>query len=636
MKRLFKLASRAKMFITVIIDTVTVWVSSFFAVSLINAQSSLLDAVIPSVLASGLAVLVYRKVGLYNSVIRFMADEVFSGVITATLITTATYTTLCYLFDVGLATQSIIVFASTMFFLSSSFRLGAKYLIINHQDTSKQAVLIYGAGSAGRQLMSALHVGDQYYPVAFIDDDVALENKVVHGRPVYAADKIEHLIQEKQITKILLAIPSASHLQRKHVLDKLEPLQIEVKTIAAVSEIISGKVQISELQDINIEDLLGRETVAPNQQLMMDCIEGKVVLVTGAGGSIGSELCRQIVKYKPRRLVLFDISEFGLYTVSSELKGITDLSNKIEIVSMLGSVLDRTLLKHMFTKFGVNTVYHAAAYKHVPIVENNVVEGVKNNILGTKTCAEEAMLAQIENFVLISTDKAVRPTNFMGASKRVAELIVQACAKTSERTRFSIVRFGNVLGSSGSVVPLFKKQILAGGPVTVTHKDITRYFMTIPEAAQLVIQAGALAKGGDVFVLDMGAPVKIADLAKRIIHLMGYEACDLLSFKRGKIAIEYTGLRSGEKLYEELLIGEDVEGTIHPRIMAANEIFVESNALTKTLQRLQTSFDELDCQSVKKTLQSLPIGFNHNDIDDNIHRVDADRPMPNKIVSMSK
>ncbi len=427
----------------------------------------------------------------------------------------------------------------------------------------KEPVIIYGAGSSGMQLLVALQNGDQYLPVAFVDDSHNMLGNTVHGIRVYSPNSLYELIESYSVRQIFLAIPSATHGERKEILNRLEHLPVHVKTVPDLFDMVSGKVGVDEIREIDIEDLLGRDIVPPNPELLGACITAQSVMVTGAGGSIGSELCRQIIEINPSRLVLLDSFEFGLYKLEAELveklQGVEG-GDKIEIVALLGSIGNRLQMEHAIKTFEVDTLYHAAAYKQVPMVEKNVVEGVQNNIFGTLVSAQAAEKFKVKNFVLISTDKAVRPTNIMGATKRFAEQVLQAMAVRKSSTKFSMVRFGNVLGSSGSVVPLFRHQISIGGPVTVTHPEVTRYFMTVQEAAQLVIQAGSMASGGDVFVLDMLEPIKIIDLAKKMVHLMGYEVKDENSY-RGDIAIEYTGLRPGEKLYEELLIGESVSGT---------------------------------------------------------------------------
>ncbi|SUI48809.1 UDP-glucose 4-epimerase [Shewanella baltica] len=404
-------------------------------------------------------------------------------------------------------------------------------------------------------------------------------------------------------------MPSASRSRRQEIINLLEPLTVKVMTLPAMADLVSGDKLFSDVKEVEIEDLLGRDSVTPRQNLLTANIKNKVVMVTGAGGSIGSELCRQILKQSPKKLVLFELSEFALYSIERELIATAqEINLNVEILPIMGSVQRENRVQAVMQAFNVQTVYHAAAYKHVPLVEHNVVEGVRNNVFGTLYTARAAIAAKVETFVLVSTDKAVRPTNVMGTTKRMAELALQALSKEEHQTRFCMVRFGNVLGSSGSVVPLFRKQIANGGPVTVTHPEITRFFMTIPEASQLVIQAGAMGKGGDVFVLDMGKSVKIVDLAEKMIRLSGFDVKDEVH-PNGDIAIEFSGLRPGEKLYEELLIGDDVTGTDHERIMTANEIFLPWVQLEQILNRLDKACHEFNHEAIREILLTAPTGF---------------------------
>jgi FlaA1/EpsC-like NDP-sugar epimerase len=475
--------------------------------------------------------------------------------------------------------------------------------------TGTEPVLIYGAGSQGIALAKSLMNSEIYRPCAFIDDNTKKQKTVIHGLKVYPASMLDELLESGRRQKVLLALGSASSSARKRLLEQLASKKVEVLTTPSVNDIVSGKAKIEEVKKVEIEDLLGRDSVTPRSELIQQCISDKVVAVTGAGGSIGSEICRQVLQQKPTKLVLIELNEFSLYTIEQELNLLKETQKlKLEIISILGSVQKENRLKTVFEAFKVETVYHAAAYKHVPMVEHNVVEGVRNNVFGTWYCAEAAIKANVKNFVLISTDKAVRPTNVMGTSKRVAELVLQALAQRQKDTRFTMVRFGNVLGSSGSVVPLFHRQIQQGGPITVTHPDIIRYFMTIPEAAQLVIQAGSMGKGGDVFVLDMGEPVKITDLARKMIHLSGLSEKHSRN-ANGDIEIEYSGLRPGEKLYEELLVGDDVQGTEHPRIMTANEVHLSWPETHNLLNRLDKACHEFDVDGVINLLLEAPAAF---------------------------
>jgi len=473
---------------------------------------------------------------------------------------------------------------------------------------SPKSVVVYGAGSAGVELADALQAGQEFSPIAFIDDKKELQGKEIRGIKVYPTNHLEALIHKYHVSQVLLAIPSSSPARRQTVVNYLAKFPVHVRSVPALADIVSGRSKIQDLREIDIEDILGRDPVSPDQSLLSACITGKSVMVTGAGGSIGSELCRQIIELQPSRVVLFEICEFALYSIDKELRDFCNVRKKnistssIEIVPILGSVTDEGILQRVLDTFNIQTVYHAAAYKHVPLVEHNTIEGIKNNIFGTWCTAKAVLNAGVETFILISTDKAVRPTSVMGASKRMAELVVQALARQSFSTRFSIVRFGNVLGSSGSVVPLFREQIKNGGPITITHPEVTRYFMTIPEAAQLVIQAGAMARGGEVFVLDMGKPVRILDLAHRMISLIGLSVRDRNN-PNGDISIETTQLRPGEKLYEELLLGNNVTHTQHPRIMQANEEELPLEQITKILKQLEGSCASHNIGNVRKLLK---------------------------------
>ena len=468
-------------------------------------------------------------------------------------------------------------------------------------------VLIYGAGNAGRQLAAAMANSHEMRVVGFMDDDDRLHGHVLNGLPIYSPADLPSLVSSLHIATVLLAIPSASRYRRNEMIQQMRRAHVEVRTLPSVSELAQGTVSTSDLRELDIDDLLGREPVNPNLLLLGKAIHGKVVLVTGAGGSIGSELCRQILAVGPVELVLVEQSEFALYEIHQELLGRVGEAPVI-LHPVLATVRDRHLMQDIMGRYRPDTVYHAAAYKHVPLVEHNPVEGIRNNTLGTLVAAEAAAAAGVADFVLISTDKAVRPTNIMGASKRLAEMTLQALSAAGSQTRYSMVRFGNVLGSSGSVVPKFRRQIQDGGPITLTHPEITRYFMTIPEAAQLVIQAGAMARGGDVFVLDMGSPVKIRDLAVQMIELSGL-CLKSPANPDGDIEIRITGLRPGEKLYEELLIGNNPSPTSHPRIMKAHEEFLPWPQLRARLDALETALDATDLDAVEALLTDLVAGF---------------------------
>ncbi|MDX7714009.1 polysaccharide biosynthesis protein [Aeromonas caviae] len=559
-----------------------------------------------------ITILVFMRLGLYRAVLRYVGFKVLWTVSLGVLISTMSLVMLAFFMEVPLPrTVSVIYFAFSVLLVGGA-RLFFRALVVRGKQ-QRVAVLIYGAGSSGRQLQLALNQGQEYLPVAFVDDDPALVKAVIQGINVYSADAIEKLIENFDIKKILLAMPSAPRSVRQMVINRLEQCPCEVLSIPGMADLVEGHAHIDELKEVSIEDLLGRDAVAPIPELINANISGKRVMVTGAGGSIGSELCRQIIRCKPAKLVLFELSEYGLYAIDKELQEISQQEGlQVEIVPLLGSVQRQHRLQAVMSTFQIQTVYHAAAYKHVPLVEYNVVEGVRNNVFGTLYCAQAAIRAKVETFVLISTDKAVRPTNTMGTTKRLAELVLQSLAAEQSQTRFCMVRFGNVLGSSGSVVPLFRKQIRDGGPLTLTHPDIIRYFMTIPEASQLVIQAGAMGLGGDVFVLDMGEPVKIIDLAHRMIRLSGLKLKSD-KFPAGDIEVKITGLRPGEKLFEELLIGEQVEGTAHPRIMKASELMIPWAQLRSFLAALDDACFRFDHEQIRHLLLSMPTGFNPTD-----------------------
>jgi FlaA1/EpsC-like NDP-sugar epimerase len=536
--------------------------------------------------------------GLYRALIRFMGPKAM-----ITVIAGVTFSVLMLaLFDRFAASHQIplsafgIYWALALPYVGGS-RFVARYLFLRRSGVRGTAarVAIYGAGNAGARVCSALLGGPDFHPVAFVDDKKSMQGSSINGIRVYPAEALKDLVRQRRIDRILLAMPSASRRRRREILTALEPLGVHVQSLPNLSDLISGKAQFNELHDVEVSDLLGRDPVPPRPKLFGSCITDKCVLVTGAGGSIGSELCRQIIRLGPSRLVLFEVSELALYRIERELEEIAAHDKLVvEIVPLLGNAHHRHRVREVLSAFGVQTVYHAAAYKHVPIVEHNIIEGIHNNVISTWYTAEAALETGVETFVLISTDKAVNPANVMGATKRLAELVLQALQERTSGTRFCMVRFGNVLASSGSVVPLFQEQIRRGGPLTVTHPDVIRYFMTIPEAAQLVVQAGSMAKGGDVFVLDMGRPVRIDDLARRLVSLMGLTVRDANN-PDGDIEIEYTGLRAAEKLFEELLIGSNVTGTDHPMIMRAMEHRLPWPKMQQILNDLLVALASFDC-----------------------------------------
>ncbi|REF25603.1 FlaA1/EpsC-like NDP-sugar epimerase [Xenorhabdus cabanillasii] len=556
--------------------------------------------------------LVFIKLGLYRAVLRYLSAKVLVLVAIGMALSAALLIMLAFFTNIYLPrTIPGIYFAVGLLFVVGS-RLLLR-MLLNRCMNFGTKVIIYGAGASGRQLLPALSQAAEYYPIAFVDENEKLQNTIIHGVTVYSPQKLKWLVNKYNARKILLAMPSASRERKREVIAMLEGLPCEVLSIPGIVDLVEGKATIDTIKKVSIADLLGRDPVAPLPQLISRNIKDKVVLVTGAGGSIGSELCRQILNNSPSTLVLYEISEFSLYAIERELSGlIKHLNANITLVPILGCVQDQHHLERVMTRFKIETVYHAAAYKHVPLVEYNVVNGVMNNIFGTLNCAKAAINSGVRKFVLISTDKAVRPTNTMGATKRMAELVLQSLSAQQKSTCFCMVRFGNVLGSSGSVVPLFEKQIEVGGPVTLTHQDIIRYFMTIPEAAQLVIQAGAMGKGGDVFVLDMGEPVKILDLAHRMVSLSGLSVKDEETGK-GDITIKITGLRPGEKLFEELLIGENVEKTQHPRILTANEIMLDYDKLQEYLCEMKNACMNYDQVKIREILISAQTGFKPSD-----------------------
>lgn len=612
---LLSLPRSIKRLVSVFADICFLLVSIFAAFYLTQEAGSFSDVghiAIAFAITLPITLFIFIKLGLYRAVIRYIGQHalgaVLSGIVSSAFI-------LALLFSVlGISDKGNLIFVYAVLALISAggLRLLARMFLVQRNNSRKERVLIYGAGSSGRQLAQALMNGEQYHPVAFVDDDTTLQRSTILGIPVGSPGQVGLIIKTYSINRILLALPSVCRSRRREVLDALEDLPIPVQSIPGMSDLVDGAMRIDELQDVKIEDLLGRDPVEPKLKLMHANIQGKVVMVTGAGGSIGAELCRQIIHYEPKILVLFEQSEYSLYNIEQELLEIIDRDQlEVEVKAVMGTVQRQNRLQSVMESFAVNTVYHAAAYKHVPLVEYNVAEGVRNNVFGTWYTAEAAIASGVSTFVLVSTDKAVRPTNVMGASKRLAELVLQSLAQRQTSTRFCMVRFGNVLGSSGSVVPLFREQIRRGGPVTVTHSEIIRYFMTIPEAAQLVIQAGAMAQGGDVFVLDMGEPVKIADLAKRMIHLMGLEVKDDVH-PTGDIEIRYIGLRPGEKLYEELLIGENVRQTAHPRIMSTDETCLSWAEMLLVLQKLELLCDDFAVEEILDLMRAVPTGFTYS------------------------
>ena len=551
-----------------------------------------------------IAIPIFIVFDLYHGIVRFLGLRTLWAVVQAVSLYGLIWGIIGFMTAIDGIPRSVILINWLLAIVGiGGARMLARWLLSDDLIRGRKNVLIYGAGSSGRQLAEALSQSSEYKPVAFIDDQKDLIKQSLNGIRIYTDAALPDLINKYQIQEVLLALNTPSKQKYNQITNRLENFPVHLRILPSVSELAQGKVKIGDLREVNIDDVLGREKVGPNWSLLHTDIEDKVVMVTGAGGSIGSELCRQILNLGANKLILFEQSELALYNIDKELN-----KHKGVVYPILGSVTDQTRLERVCQKFSVETIYHAAAYKHVPMVEFNSTEGVTNNIFGTLNCAQAAINSKVKTFVLISTDKAVRPTNTMGATKRSAELVLQALAKHQNSTRFSMVRFGNVLDSSGSVIPLFRQQIQQGGPVTVTDKAIIRYFMTIPEAVELVIQAGAMAHGGEVFVLDMGEPIKIFDLAVKMIHLSGLSVKDKEN-PDGDIEIRITGLRPGEKLFEELLIGDNVNKTKHPMIMMAQEDRLSWQQLNKVLEQMQTALDACDQSQLRELLVKIVPGF---------------------------
>ena len=565
--------------------------------------------------APAIAIPVFIKFGLYRAIIRYLGMQAIWTVVKATMLFEILFASLALTSTIQSIPRTIFVIQAIMLLvIVGGTRLIARWWINSMQNGSNDRarnkkivppVIIYGAGASGMQLAAALKQSSQYRPIAFIDDAVEFQNHQINGLTVFPFTQLSHLIDQHGVTDLLLAMPSVSRARRNELIRLLEPYSLHVRTLPSLIDLADGKVNVSDIQEVNIADLLGREAIEPIQDLLQANISNKIVMVTGAGGSIGSELCRTIIRLKPSSLVLYELNEFSLYAIERELElqGVG-----VPIFALLGNVQDQKRIESACLRFNINTIYHAAAYKHVPMVEKNTSEGVRNNVFGTLSCVKAAVASKVETFVLISTDKAVRPTNTMGATKRFAELVLQGLAREQSDTRLIMVRFGNVLGSSGSVVPLFREQIANGGPITVTDSRIIRYFMSVAEAAELVIQAGAMGQGGDVFVLDMGEPLRIVDLAKRMIHLSGYIEKNKEN-PEGDIEITYTGLRAGEKLYEELLIGDNVADTNHSKIMRAEEKVISWSVLDDILPRLQNLNDQNNTEEVRAIFLDYVDGF---------------------------
>lgn len=615
----------AKRIVALTIDlslcVITVWISFYLRLGefiSFTGQSEWAQGAIWAAATSIVVVLpIFIVSGLYRAIFRYSGWPALLAVARAVGIYGLLYASIFTVISVSGVprTVGIIQPILLLLFIGTSRALARIWLGDHYQSilryASRTKVLIYGAGKTGRQLAAALANSHEMQVVGFLDDDESLFGHVLNGQPIYNPNDLINIASTLSINDVLLALPGINRKRRNEILSQMRNARVLVRTLPSVTDLAKGKVSVSDLRELDIDDLLGRESVMPNYMLLTKNIVGKVILVTGAGGSIGSELCRQILAVGPSKLLLIEQSEFALYVIHQELEE-KHASKENMLIPLLASVQDEDRMSEIMNTWNPDTVYHAAAYKHVPLVEHNPSAGIKNNVLGTLCTAQAAAASGVSDFVLISTDKAVRPTNIMGASKRLAEMVLQAMASTGLKTRFAIVRFGNVLGSSGSVVPKFRRQIREGGPITLTHPEVTRYFMTIPEAAQLVIQAGAMSNSGDVFVLNMGPMVKIIDLARRMIELSGLTIKDDEQ-PDGDIEIEISGLRPGEKLYEELLIGENPQPTLHPRIMKANEEFLHWTELEIKLNRLKIALTVNDVANIRLIMQNLVPGYTPND-----------------------
>ena len=639
---LLGLPRRYKRALQVVVDLLLVWLALWMSfivrLGFDDPSSPMFDHPWLFIAAPMIAIPIFIRFGMYRAVMRYFGNDALMVIFKAVGLSSLLLALTVYWYSnhASLVPRSIIF----NYWWLSMVMLGGLRVLMRHYfmrdwfsavqhvpfanpSDGLPRVAIYGAGAAGNQLLAALRMGRTMRPVAFIDDDPDIAGRVISGLHVYKSQSIQRMIDELGAQEVLMAIPSSTRRRRREILSYLEGFPVHVRSVPGLMDLAGGRVKVDDIQEVDIADLLGRDAVPPQEGLLERCITDKVVMVTGAGGSIGSELCRQIMCLRPTTLLLFEHSEFNLYSILSELEQrVQRGALNVALLPILGSVRDAAKLLHVMSTWRVDTIYHAAAYKHVPMVEHNIAEGVLNNVIGTLNSAQAALQAGVANFVLISTDKAVRPTNVMGSSKRLAEMILQALSRENSivplhgkpnishinSTRFTMVRFGNVLGSSGSVIPLFRQQIKAGGPLTVTHPKITRYFMTIPEAAQLVIQAGSMGQGGEVFVLDMGVPIKIVELAEKMVHLSG------LSIRTernplGDVAIEFTGLRPGEKLYEELLIGDNVEATQHPMIMSANEDHLSWDVLKDRLVLLLAAVSVDDYARVRQLLKETVSGY---------------------------
>lgn len=606
------LSRHKKQLIAVVSDAVMLPVALWTAMALrLGEWTPEIRQFWPAFVVSALVCLpVFGGLGLYRQVVRYMGNHAMLAVVKGATITAIAVAAVAYMVPLRGFPRSvpIIFWILTLMYVSGTrFAVRGYFNWLSQRQRSRTPVIIYGAGRNGAELAGNLFRQGDRIPVAFLDDDRRMHRRTINGVYVHQPSELGELLLDTQAREVLVAVPSTALAERKRIIEFLEPFAVHVRLIPDLADLVTGQQHVLNLRDVQVEDLLGRDAVNPLDHLLAGSVRGEAVLVTGAAGSIGSELCRQIARLEPRLLVLLDQNEYGLYEIHREL-----LVRDLQVVAVLGSVLDRACMLRTMSSYHIDTVYHAAAYKHVGLVENNVIQGLKNNTFGTLHTAESALEAGVKRFILISTDKAVRTTNVMGASKRLAEMVLQALQDNSDQTRFSMVRFGNVLGSSGSVVPLFLEQIERGGPVTVTHPDATRYFMTIPEAAQLVLQAASMAKGGDVFLLDMGAPVRIMDLARRMIRLKGFTLRGP-GDSEGDIEIRISGLAPGEKVHEELLIADAATGTEHRKILRAEEDYVKWSELRGALNTLEQACDAFDYEAIKTFIERVVEGADLNE-----------------------
>ena len=577
-----------------------------------------------------LTLFIFGRLGLYRSIIRYMGQQAIFAVMQGVLVSAVIIEVVSLMAGEFMPRSVPVIYWCFAYVLIGGSRIIIRAYYHKGVQIHKERIAIYGAGTSGLQVYKALLHGKDYKPILFLDDNAAKQGMILDSLPVYGTLDIRRLLDRHGVTKVLLAMPSVSLQRRREILQDIEAQGVAVQMVPGIEELLDSTLRGNDVNKV-YDNILGRAPVVPDEMLLHQSIQNCVVMVTGAAGSIGSELCRQILLSQPRQLLLVDVNEYGLYRIEQELQqiGLMEELRPIEIIALLGNVIDEKRMGQIISAFRVNTIYHAAAYKHVPIVEHNMIEGVRNNVIGTWSLVKAATENAVETFVLVSTDKAVRPVSIMGASKRCAELVCQAYARSDVPTRLCMVRFGNVLGSSGSVVPLFFDQINAGGPVTVTHQDVTRYFMTIPEAAQLLLQAGSMGRGGEVFVLDMGKPVKIIELAERMISLLGHTLRNEEN-PEGDIEIRITGLRPGEKLFEELVLGDNIAGTGHAMIMRADESYIELVNLIVCLEKITLACEDGDCRSIKHLLTEIVGEFSEGAINDIVWAVshnDGESPL---------